>query len=130
MEFPGPQGISREDLSQAILVGIMLVGRLGVYQACSQLLTSTPRGFQGYWLKYTVKGPQFEETNTQIFLNQKLFKWYQNDSQKGENRIFEIPEIIIIIIIIIIIMIIMTSNAVLAEDGDRAVAHPLFICIG
>ena len=27
---------------------------------------SKPGGFQGYWLNYTAKGPQFEETNTQI----------------------------------------------------------------
>ena len=26
-------------------------------------------GFQGYCLKDAVKGPQFEETNTQIFLS-------------------------------------------------------------
>ena len=32
------------------------------------------RGFQGYWLKDTVKGPQFEETKTQLLLNRKLIE--------------------------------------------------------
>ena len=34
--------------------------------------SSTFRGSQGYWLNYTVQGPQFEETETQIFLNRTL----------------------------------------------------------
>ena len=38
------------------------------------------RGFQGYCLKDTVKGPKFEETKTQIVLNRKFLKEYQNDS--------------------------------------------------
>ena len=39
-----------------------------------------PRGFQGYWLKDTVKGPQFEESKTQILLNHKVIEEDQNDS--------------------------------------------------
>ena len=33
-----------------------------------------PRGFQGYWLQDTLKGLQFEETNTQIILNHTLIE--------------------------------------------------------
>ena len=46
-------------------------------------------------LDCTVKGAQFEETKTHIFFNllsQKLLEESRNGSQKGENRIFEIPE--------------------------------------
>ena len=50
------------------------------------------RGFQGHCLKDAVKGPQFEQTKTRIFLNHAFLEESQNDSQKGENRILEIPE--------------------------------------
>ena len=38
------------------------------------------RGFQGYCLTYTVKGPQFEETKSQITLNRRLIEESRNDS--------------------------------------------------
>ena len=38
------------------------------------------RGFQGYWLKDNVKGPQFEKTKTQLLSNHKLLEEYQTDS--------------------------------------------------
>ena len=38
------------------------------------------RRCQGYFLTDTVKGPQFEETKTHIFLNWKCFEESQNDS--------------------------------------------------
>ena len=34
-------------------------------------------------LIYTVKGPRFEETTTQIVLNRRLLEGYQNDSKHG-----------------------------------------------
>ena len=37
-------------------------------------------GFQGYCLKDIVKGPQFEETETQLFVNQKFVEESQNES--------------------------------------------------
>ena len=51
-----------------------------------------PRGFQGYRLKDTAKGPQFEEAKTHILLNQKCIAESQNDSSKGENPALETPE--------------------------------------
>ena len=51
-----------------------------------------PSRFQGYGLKYTVKGPQFGQTKAPICLSHKLFEESQNDSQRGENRILEIPD--------------------------------------
>ena len=40
--------------------------------------TVSPRGFQGYRSKGTVKGPQFEETNTQVSFNRKFLDGSQN----------------------------------------------------
>ena len=53
---------------------------------------SRPSRFQGYCLNYTAKGPQLEETTTQIFLSHTFLEESQNDSSKGENCIPEIPE--------------------------------------
>ena len=51
------------------------------------------RGFHGYWFKDTVKGPQFEETATQISLNHRCIEQYQHDAFRKVNRcVFEIPE--------------------------------------
>ena len=44
------------------------------------IYTYTPRGFQGHGLTYTVKGPQFEETKTHIFLNRTFLEESQNES--------------------------------------------------
>ena len=38
----------------------------------------TPRGFQGYCLRYTVEGPKSEETITQMLVNHKLVEEQQN----------------------------------------------------
>ena len=56
-------------------------GNIEVFRMLFRFMKSmTCRGFQGYWLKDTVKGPHFEETNTQIFLNQTFLeesqKWF------------------------------------------------------
>ena len=36
-------------------------------------------------LNMLLRGPKFEESETQLFLNQKLLEESQKDSQKGEN---------------------------------------------
>ena len=47
---------------------------------CCRFARTFCRGFQGYCLKYTVKGPQFKETRTHILSNQKFIEESQNDS--------------------------------------------------
>ena len=42
--------------------------------------------------RYCLKRPQFEETKTHVLSNHTLIERCQNESQKGENCILEIPD--------------------------------------
>ena len=65
------RGAFRPSLSSVLLPSS---GGVGESPARPRRAVRRGREFQGYWLKDTLKGPQFEETKTQIALHQKFLE--------------------------------------------------------